>query len=220
MRKIFFTMLMLLVGASTLMAQTTEEERRAFIKEREKTVKMAKKAVDAKISKMVKNEVKDLKKRGYHVSPGSLPMELQLQKQYAMSFEIESYGGPRYIMGEGTAEASSYNVAKKMAMDQARQNLAEKMGSEVYNVIESGIASNQVTASDGESMIKFTSDATTEINHKLGVTPVVTEISRDVQGGKEVRIVLSYEMSQMKSHLLNSMPDGEMKNKMSSLLKN
>lgn len=219
MKKICFLMLCLFMGQSIMLAQSTEEERRAFIKERTETAKLAKKAYDAKISSQTKKESKRLKKDGWNSVPGALPLEQQLDRGFKMRYEVTENGMPRFLVAQATAKASSHAVAKKTATELARQGLAEQMGSEVCNVIETSMQNNRLSATEMESMAKLTSMATTEVRHRMGITPLVVEAYRDVDGGKEVMVVIAYELDQMKRLFMDAIPNGADRDKMGEALR-
>ena len=53
-----------------------------------------------RVNKMIKKEVKQMKKAGWEVAPGNLSMELQLKKSYTKALERDTNGYNKFISGE------------------------------------------------------------------------------------------------------------------------
>ena len=86
----------MLAGTTASYAQLTKEQ----IKERKEMRKLTKKELSEKASKLARKEAKNLKKEGWSVAPGALPIEKQLDKSYMMQQEFEEDMFPKYIMSE------------------------------------------------------------------------------------------------------------------------
>ena len=102
MKKIMMVAMSLIVACSVSFAQDAKE----IMKERKATQKLAKSELTAKVDKTTKKEAKRLKKEGWVVSPGALPLEKQLERSYLMEFEYDENLFPKYIM----ANAQSIGV--------------------------------------------------------------------------------------------------------------
>ena len=85
MKKLLMIMMAAVVACGTVMAadQPTAKELR---KERQEIQKMAKKDLKAKVDKNTRKEAKRLKKEGWQVKPGALPLEKQLERAYLMQY--------------------------------------------------------------------------------------------------------------------------------------
>ena len=80
MKRIISLAMAALMVCSIANAQTTKET----IKERRQIAKLAQSELNSKASKAAKKEAKTLKKQGWVVAPGHLPLEKQLDKSYSM----------------------------------------------------------------------------------------------------------------------------------------
>ena len=121
MKKLFvlaMTMVMAFVGAAS--AQTQKEIR----KERRQVEKMTTKELNSKATKAARKEAKRLKKQGWLVTPGALPMDKQLDRVYLMQYEYDENLYPKYIMAEAMSIGENYDGAKTQALELAKQNLA------------------------------------------------------------------------------------------------
>ena len=76
MKKIIMFAMAMVVACSSMFAQDAKEIR----KERQEIRKMAQAELSAKVDKSAKKEANRLKKEGWVVSPGALPLEKQLDR--------------------------------------------------------------------------------------------------------------------------------------------
>ena len=74
MKKLIMVAMAVIVACASVCAETNAKEIR---KERQEINKLAKKELSAKVDKTVKKEARRLKKEGWVVTPGALPMEKQ-----------------------------------------------------------------------------------------------------------------------------------------------
>lgn len=138
----------LLVPFSTVSAQLTKEQQ----KERKEILKYSKSQLNDKASKAARKEAKQLKKQGWQVSPGALPLERQLDKAYQMQYELGDDMYPKYIMGEAMSIGENYDAAKMQAVKLAKQNLAGKIQTEITALIENSVANEQLSADEANSV--------------------------------------------------------------------
>ena len=85
MKKMMTVAMALIVACSCAFAQTAEE-RKQLIKERQEVQKLAKKDLKAKVDKNTRKEAKRLKKEGWQVKPGALPLEKQLERIVTIAY--------------------------------------------------------------------------------------------------------------------------------------
>ena len=102
----------LLAGAVNTYAQITKEQRQ----ERKEMLKMAKSELKEKASKDARKEAKNLKKQGWQIAPGALPIEKQLDRVYTMKYEIDDDMFPKWIMGEAMSVGENYDAAKMQTL--------------------------------------------------------------------------------------------------------
>ena len=110
-----------------------------------------------KAAKTIKKEVKSLKKQGWTVAPGNLPMDLQLKDSYNNQLEKDANGYPKYIAGEAMTTGETYDAALFQATELAKLDLAGKISTEVTELIDNKLANKQLNdkqaASCGKKLI-------------------------------------------------------------------
>jgi hypothetical protein len=189
MKKLLFVALALLMACPATFAQDAKEIR----KERQVISKMAKKELEAKVDKVTKKEAKRLKKEGWIVTPGALPLEKQLQRSYEMEYEFEQDLFPKYIMANAQTIAEHYDAAKMTATELAKINLAGQIQTEVAALIESTVANKQMKADEAASISATVMAAKNAITQSIGRTMVVVECYRILpNGNREVMVRLAY----------------------------
>lgn len=190
MRKfLFFIVVGLLSGTTMSYAQLSEEQ----IKERKEVVKASKEQLNEKASKEARSEAKKLKKAGWDVAPGALPIEKQLDKSFLMQYEYDKEMYPKYIMAEGMSIGGNYDGAKMQALELAKQNLAGQIQTEVTALVENTVANEQMSAEDAASVTRSISAGKNLISQSIGRTLPVVELYRTLKNGnKEVMVRIAY----------------------------
>ena len=179
----------------TVCAQSYEDIRQ----EREIIRKMSKSELNEKASKSAKKEAKKLVKEGWLAAPGALPIEKQLDRSYMMQMEYDEDMFPKYIMGEAMSVSNNYDAAKIQATTLAKQNIAEKIQSEVAALITSEGANEQISEDEINSFVKTVYASKQLISQNIGRVIEVIEIYRIVPGKKkEVRIMIAYNSDMAK----------------------
>ena len=172
---------------------TFAQDAKEIRKERQVISKMAKKELEAKVDKTTKKEAKRLKKEGWIVTPGALPLEKQLQRSYEMEYEYEQDLFPKYIMANAQTIAEHYDAAKMTATELAKINLAGQIQTEVAALIESTVANKQMKADEAASISATVMAAKNAITQSIGRTMVVVECYRILpNGNREVMVRLAY----------------------------
>lgn len=180
----------------TSYAQLTKEQ----IKERKATMKMSKAALSEKVSKAAHKEAKKLKKEGWQVAPGALPLEKQLDKSYLMQQEFDEDMFPKYIIGEAMSIGENYDAAKIQALELAKQNLAGQIQTEITALIENTVANNQLAAEEAASVAKMLSAAKGLISQRIGRVIPIVEVYRTLKNkNKEVRVYIGYNSKMAKA---------------------
>lgn len=181
--------LALTLCASTSFAQLTKEQQ----KERKEITKTSRDGLNQKASKAARREAKRLKKEGWVVAPGALPLEKQLDKSYMMQYEYDELLYPKYVMGEAMSIGENYDAAKMQALELAKQNLAGQIQTEVTALIENTVANKQLAAEQAASIVQTVSAAKNLISQRIGRTITVVEAYRTLANkNKEVRLVIAY----------------------------
>lgn len=189
MKKIISIAMAALMVCSIANAQSTKET----IKERKQIAKLAYSELNKKASKAARKEAKSLKKEGWGVAPGQLPLEKQLDKSYSMYYEYEESGLPKYIIGDAMSPGKTYDTAKMQAIELAKTNLAGQIQTEVTALIESTVANEQISQEDAESIARTVAASKNLIVQRIGRTFTVVECYRQLANKTmEVRVTLAY----------------------------
>lgn len=190
MKKAFFVIMTMLIACNISFAQTSVE----IIRERQWLVKQAKKELEAKVSKDIKKEAKRLKKEGWVVSPGALPLEKQLERSYLMQYEYDENLFPKYIMASAQSIGENYDAAKTTATSLAKTNLAEQIQTEVTVLIENIVTNQQLAAEDALSLTETIKTSKSLINQSIGHVVTVVECYRVLDNkNREVLIRIAYD---------------------------
>ena len=161
--------------------------------------KAAKKQLDAKASKTARNEAKRLKKEGWKVAPGALPIEKQLDNSFLKQQEEDELGYPKFLMGEAMSIGENYDAAKMQALELSKQNLAGQIQTEVTALIENTVANKQLAKEEAVSITESVIASKNLISQKIGKTIVVTELYRELSNkNKEVLVRVAYNMQMAK----------------------
>lgn len=189
MKKILLFAISALVMCSMASAQTTNET----IKERKKIASLSRAELTARATKEARKAAKTLKKEGWIVAPGQLPLEKQLDKAFTMKYEYEDNGLPKYIIGEAKATGGVYDAARMQALNNAKIELAGLISTEVTALTESTISNKQISNEDAASINEAAQVGKSLIVQKLGRTFVVTECYRQVdKKNVEVSVTVAY----------------------------
>ena len=190
MKKAFFVIMTMLIACNISFAQTSVE----IIRERQWLVKQAKKELEAKVSKDIRKEAKRLKKGGWVVSPGALPLEKQLERSYLMQYEYDENLFPKYIMASAQSIGENYDAAKTTAASLAKTNLAEQIQTEVTVLIENIVTNQQLAAEDALSLTETIKTSKSLISQSIGHVVTVVESYRVLDNkNREVLIRIAYD---------------------------
>ena len=191
MKKFIIVVLAATVACGLSFAQTNAKEIR---KERSEINKLAKKELSAKVDKTTKKEAKRLKKEGWMVTAGALPMEKQLERSYLMEYEYNENLFPKYIMANAQSIAENYDAAKVAATSLAITNLAGQIQTEVTALIENTVANKQLSAEEAASISETVMSSKNLISQSIGRTIVVVECYRVLENkNREVMVRLAYD---------------------------
>ena len=159
----------------------------------------AKKAAKAKVTKEAKKEAKRLKKEGWNVTPGGIPIERQLDRAFGLQYEITDDNLPTYIIGTGMSVAEAYDAAKMQATEIAKQDLAAKTQSELTSEIKSTVANNQLSPDEAASVVEVINASRSLITQSIGRVITITEVYRYKENKNvEVLIRVAYDSENIK----------------------
>lgn len=193
MRKILLFVAVLLLTGGSVQAQSVKE----LQKERRELAKASKAELSQKASKAARKEAKKLAKEGWGTTPGTLPLDKQLDKSYMMQYEYDDTMFPKYIMGEAMSIAENYDAAKMQALELAKQNLAGQIQTEITALVENTVANKQLSAEQAASVTQSVMSSKNLISQSIGRTIPVVEVYRTLSNkNKEVLVRIAYN-SQM-----------------------
>ena len=193
MKKLLVALMALTVVCSGFAADETKDFKQ-LRKERQEIRKYSKKELNERATKDARKEAKKLKKQGWTVSPGALPLEKQLDKSYLMQQEFDEDLFPKYIMADAQSIGENYDAAKASAISLAITNLAGQIQTEVTALVENTVANKQLEAGEAASIAETVQSSKNLISQSIGRTIVVMECYREVKknGNKEVLVRLAY----------------------------
>lgn len=173
------------------------KEQKELNKERQAIAKLSRQELNQKASKDARKEAKRLKKEGWVVAPGALPLEKQLDKSYLMRNEYDENMYPKYIMAEAMSIAENYDAGKMQALELAKQNLAGQIQTEITALVENTVANEQLSAEQASSITRTVSASKNLISQSIGrIIPVVECYRVKGNKNKEVLVRIAYN-SQM-----------------------
>lgn len=192
MKKILMVAMAVIIACSTVLADN-DSEQKEIRKERREIRKLGKQELNEKVSKVVKKEAKRLKKEGWEVKPGALPLEKQLERSYLMQYEYDEDLYPKYLMGEASSIGENYDAAKTAALSLAITNLAGQIQTEVTGLIDNTVANEQLSADEAVSLTKSVMASKNLISQSIGKVITVMECYRvNSKGNQEVLVRIAY----------------------------
>ncbi|MBQ2970474.1 MAG: hypothetical protein IJE15_08850 [Bacteroidaceae bacterium] len=202
MRKIMIALMaVLMMGTATVSAQTVRE----IVKDRKVLAKASKNELQKRASKAARKEARKLKKQGWQVAPGALPLEKQLDKSYMMQYEYDEDMFPKYLMGEAMTIGENYDAAKMQALELAKQNLAGQIQTEVTALIENTVANEQMAAEDAASITRSVMASKNLISQSIGRVITVMEVYRTgARKNKELLVRIAYNSEMAKAAAKNA----------------
>lgn len=190
MKKLIMVAISLIIACGASFAEPDVKEIR---KERLEIRKLAKKELSAKVDKITKKEAKRLKKEGWVVSPGALPLEKQLERSYLMEYEYDENLYPKYIMANAQSIAEHYDAAKTVATSLAITNLAGQIQTEVTALVENTVANKQLSEEEAVSISETLMSSKNLISQSIGRVITVVECYRVLENkNREVMVRIAY----------------------------
>lgn len=194
-----------LVALLASSCSSTKTANREIQEEREELVEMTSAEVNRKATKAARDEAKKLKKEGWMVAPGALPLDKQLDRSYMMQYEFDENLYPKYIMGEAMSVGSNYDGAKMQALELAKLNLAGQIQNEIVAVVKNLLANDQLGAEEAATVTRSVMSAKNRIVQNIGRTLTVVEAYRTLRNkNKEVLVRIAYSSEMAMSAAKNA----------------
>jgi len=183
MKKAILFLTMTLFVAATAMAQTSGDDARKVAKE--------------KADKWARKEAKRLKKEGWLTTPGSLPMDKQLQDAGTKLNTTDEKGNVAFITADGNAVAENKTAAEMQAIEMGKLQLGGLIETNINSLISGNIANAQLSTTDAASVTEVVQSSKNLIAMELGYVNPVVKLYRDIPGNKvEVQVKLFYDVKQ------------------------
>lgn len=191
MKKLMMVAMSLIMACTAVLAAPSDAKQ--IRKERQEIKKLSKQELTSRVDKVTRKEAKRLKKEGWVVSPGALPLEKQLERVYTMEYEYDTDLFPKYIIASAQSIGENYDAAKTAATSLAITNLAGQIQTEVTALIENTVANRQLKAEDAASISETVMASKNLISQSIGRTIVVVECYRILNNkNREVLVRIAY----------------------------
>ena len=172
----------------------------------------------------ISKQAKEIRKAGFYIEIGALPMEFQLERSHKFEQDVDSSGKPKYIVTSGRALANTHIAAKMQALAAAKNNIAGLLASDIAGLVESSVSNNQLSRMEAQSITKTLSANTNIIAQKLGKVMPLMVTYHDVGDNVEASVRIAVNKNQAdvgakKAAFKKLQEDTEVtKNKLSRLL--
>ena len=164
----------------------------------------SKKRLKKRSTKTAKQEAKQLKKEGWRTAPGTIPMEKQLDKSYAIQQQYNGDFESAYLMGQAISIGRTYDAARMQAMELAKLELASLIESTITIDTENAITNKQLAAEEALSIVEMVQKSKSQVLKRLGKVIVVLELYRDTNQGKEVLVRIAYDTNKSKKEAIEA----------------
>jgi len=144
---------------------------------------------DVKAMKQARKEGKKMKKDGWNVAPGALPLEKSLERSWSMLLDYDEEGKKKFLDADGNAVAESKSAADLQALELAKLNLAGQIETQVAALVEASVANQQLTREEAASVTKVVAGSKNMIKNVINEVDPVYKVYREV-GRKNVEVQL------------------------------
>lgn len=154
------------------------------------------KSKDLKAMKEAKKQAKKLKKEGWNVAPGALPLEKSLESSWSMLLDRDDEGLKKFLDADGNAVAETKTAADMQALEMAKLNLAGQLETEIAALVEGSIANEQLTREEAASVTKVITGSKNLIATTIKRVDPVYKVYRNVgKNNVEVQLKLFYNQA-------------------------
>jgi len=154
--------------------------------------KAIEKEIKEKAMKDARKEAKRLKKEGFKVAPGQLPMDKQIESTWIKRYESDNEGNKLWFISDARALGETHTAAKMQAYEVAKLNMAGQIGTEVKGLMETTIANAQIDAVAAESITETIASAQSIVAARIGRTTTLFEADRSVGTNTEIFVTVGY----------------------------
>ena len=158
--------------------------------------KEIKKDIKDKAIKQARKEAKKLKKDGFKVAPGQMPMDKQIEATWIKRYEIDDNGNKKWFVADARSVGETHSAAKLQAHEVAKVNLAGQIGTEVAGIIETNIANAQLNAEEAASITETVATFKSIVGSKMGRTTILFEADKSINKNTEVFVTMAYSYAE------------------------
>lgn len=202
MKKVIVMMVMAVVSATSIFAQSAKE----LAKQQQELNDINMKLLNSKPSKDAKKQEKKLVKDGWQVPAGSKTIAKQITETQLLGEELmaDEVGNPtkRYIIRSAQAIAGTYNVGAAAARSNAQVELAAMLETKVAAALEAKLDNQQNSSITSNTVEKFHERAKAIIDASLTNTRTVLSIYRvNIQNNYEVQVQVAFDKKELAARL-------------------
>lgn len=190
--------------AYKLSLKVEEPEETYKEKELKEVMKQSKKQLSKRSTKTARQEAKQFKKEGWKTAPGTIPMEKQLDKSYAIQQQYNGNFESAYLMGQAMSTARTYDAARLQAVELAKLELAGLIESTISTETENAITNKQLSEEEAISIVEMVQKTKSQVLQRLGKIIMVMELYRDTDLGKEVLVRIAYDTNKSKKEAIEA----------------
>lgn len=196
MKKLMLIVMAVLLINGSMSAQSSTMTNKEKMKQRKEILKQNNKLQKVNVDKASRKQAKQMKKDGWKVAPGNLPLDQQISRSTLFQNQFEDdLITPKYVWGDATSVSANYDGGKMQALALARVNLVSSIENHVTQIVENNRDNKQLDAGNAATVIKTLSESQSFVTKRLGQTIPVVEVYRDMpNGNKEVRVMIFYSM--------------------------
>lgn len=166
--------------------------------QRKEQMERNRRLLSEKASKDARKQAKEMKKQGWTVGVGALPLEKQIDRSMMMQIDLDPSGRSAWLMGEANSVGSNLDAARFAAMELAKVNIVQQMEQEISGNVEQALGNQQITADQAASVMQTVGQFQTIFSHRLaGMQPIVSVFRKLSSGQYEARVTLFYSRAEM-----------------------
>lgn len=172
------------------------------------------KEISNRAMKEARKESKKLKREGWKVTQGSMPLEKLLENSWKMQLQINEDGSQKYLFADGNGVAQSRSVAEMQSIELAKLQLISTLQSNISSLVSTNIGNAQLSTKEAASVTEIIQSAKNIISAKLGYINPVFKIYRDVGSSNVESQVRIFYNSEESMNITKKALQEELKNKM------
>lgn len=122
---------------------------------------------EKQFAKDAKKEAKMLKKEGWSVPAGNLPLERQLSLAYKLQAEVNADMQPKYIFGQAISGGGFYDAAKMQGVELAKAELAGNILTDLTTIVSTKLENHQISSDKANSASEIIKESEIVVSQKL-----------------------------------------------------